>query len=112
MSSSTTNLIKKGIAGAVLGANTAAAAAITSGVAMTTVSTPVTILFGLVQIGVTTTTVVVAPVAIAFAIGGGVIGGALWAFRANKEDKAMNREFEQYFPKSTGIIDCTDYCRH
>jgi len=100
MSSSNTNIVKKGITGAAIGANVAGATAITSGVALTTIATPVTTFFGLIKLGVITTIVVATPVVVTWAVCGAVIGGALWAYRGHREHKAMHAEFEQYFPKT------------
>ena len=93
MSLSITNIVKKGITGAALGANVAGATAITTGAALTTVATPITTFFGLVKIGVVTTMVVATPVVATWAVAGAVIGGALWAYRGHRERKAIDAEF-------------------
>ena len=75
MNDITSRIILSGVTGAIRTAVLSAGGAIVSGAAITTVTVPNTILWGLITVGTSTTTVIAAPVVTAFAISGALIGG-------------------------------------
>lgn len=92
----TKEILRDGFVGAVRTATVAGSGAILSGTALTTVTVPQTILWGLITVGSTTTTVVAAPVVVGFAAGGALVGGIAAIYRCRQKHRRSDTLIEGY----------------
>lgn len=96
MNESTQRILLEGLKGAFKTSTLVASGSIVTGAAVTTVTVPNTILWGLITVGATTTTTIVAPVVASFAIAGAVIGGLSAALNAHRKMVENQRRFQAY----------------
>ena len=98
-------MIRDGLIGAARTATLTASGAIVSGAALTTVTVPQTILWGLITVGSTTTTVVAAPVVAAFAAGGAVVGGLAAIYRCYRNHRTSETMLAQFLITNAELPD-------
>ena len=89
-------IIASGLSGAFKTAPLGVGSAFISGAALTTTTVPNTILWGLITVGTSTTTAVVMPVVITYAVCGAVLGGLFAAYRTYNRQNEIEKKFIQY----------------